>query len=44
LAGEYGRHPESAAAHMTVCLALAPDSVELPDRDPADAIYTGMGD
>jgi hypothetical protein len=49
LAQEYARHPASAAAHMTACLALAPDSVEvpdfeLPDRDPDGALYTGMGD
>jgi hypothetical protein len=47
LATEYARHPHSAAAHMTACLAAAPDQLELPDwpeRDAYSQHYTGLGD
>lgn len=47
LAVEYARHPQSAAEHMTRCLAAVPEEVEVPDwpdRSPYEHLYTGMGD
>lgn len=44
LAAEMGDYPEEAVRRMTLCLRVAPDNVELPDRAEHDALYTGMGD
>jgi hypothetical protein len=47
LAQEYARHPDSAAAHMTACLAAFSGDVEVPEwpeRGADGRLYTGMGD
>jgi len=47
LAQEYARHPDSAAAHMTACLAAFDGDVVVPDwpeRGQDGHLYTGMGD
>ncbi len=47
LAVEYARHPDSAAAHMTACLAAVPGAVDVPDwpeRGDDGRLYTGMVD
>jgi hypothetical protein len=47
LAQEYARHPDSAAAHMTACLAAFPGDVEVPEwpeRGRDGHLYTGLGD
>jgi hypothetical protein len=47
LAQEYARHPDSAAEHMSRCLAAFEGTVAVPDwpeRGADGHLYTGMGD
>jgi hypothetical protein len=46
LTQEYARHPVSAAAHMTACLAAFTGDVQVPDwpeRGADGHLYTGLG-